>query len=147
MKGEQRRTLVESRTSASQSSSLRREPRLLFLAPEVRGERGKMISAFEPRLCTWFATDDRAPWPSAIIVTTAAMPMVIPMIVSDARSLFRRTMRSAMRIEEISRESMSLVPEGRDRVHQRGPPRGEEAEEDPDHSARRDGGDHRRDRE
>src|SRR5689334_847143 len=144
MKGEQRRTLVDSRTSASQSSSFRREPTLLFLAPEVRGERGKMMSAFEPRLCTWFATDERAPWPSAIIVTTAAMPIVIPMIVSEARSLFRRTMRSAIRMEEISRESMSLVPERRDGVELRGPPRREEAKDDPDRSAGRDRGDHRR---
>src|SRR5262249_1800442 len=147
MKGEQRRMLVDSRGSASQSSSLRREPTLLFLAPEVRGERGKMISAFDPRLCTWFATDARAPWPSAIIVTTAAMPIVIPVIVSDGRSLFRRTIRSAMRIDAISLPSMSLDPEGGDGVHLRGPPGGQESEDYPDRRAGRDGGDHRRDRE
>src|SRR4051812_37322961 len=75
------------------------------------------------------------------------MPMVIPMMVSDARSLFRRTMRSAIRSADKKRESTSLVPEGGDGVHQGGPPRGEEAEDDPDDGAGPDGGDHRRERD
>src|ERR1700677_3861895 len=100
MKGAQRWTLVASRGRASQSSSERREPAELFLAPEAWDDWGKTKSALSPRLDTELPPEARAPCPSAIMVTTAAMPMVIPTTVSPARSLLRRTMRRAMKNED-----------------------------------------------
>src|SRR5262245_11119655 len=130
------RMLEACRGRASQSSSLRREPAMLLRAPEGRDDCGMTKSTLAPRLATELDTLDRAPWPSAIMVTTAAIPMVMPMTVSPARSLFRRTIRSAMTSEDQKRESMSLVPEGHDGVEERGAPGREEAEEDADDHAR-----------
>src|SRR4051812_31665390 len=106
-----------------------------------------MKSTLSPRLETVLATLERTPWPSAIMVTTAAMPMVMPMTVSPARSLLRWTIRSAIRIEERTRESISFVPERGDGIEERGAARGEEAEDDADDHARAHRRDDRWDRE
>ena len=95
------------------------------------------MSAFDPRFGIWPLTFSRAPAPSAVTVTTAATPMVIPRIVSAARSLFRRTARERDRHRrEDAREHALTRSSARRSGPARGAPRREEAEHDADRRAR-----------
>ena len=101
--------LVDSRTSASASSSDRREPPAADFAPDGRAERMKTMSEFEPRFAICSLTAERAPWPRPVTVTTAATPIVMPRTVSAARSVLRRTARSAMTIADRMRANEALI--------------------------------------
>src|SRR5262245_59980257 len=65
--------------------------------PEVTDPGSSMIK-FEPSDLICSSTRACAPAPTAIIVITAATPMMMPSMVSVLRSLFTRRARSAMRM-------------------------------------------------
>ena len=96
------------KTARGQLVSLHARPESDATVIEVASDRPLSFTtlrlASPPRVVLDFPdTELRAPLPSAIIVTTAAMPIVMPMTVSPARSLLRWTMRSAIQIEAKTR--------------------------------------------
>ncbi|MNC88546.1 hypothetical protein D3C83_43680 [compost metagenome] len=65
----------------------------------------------EPSDLIWSSTRAWAPEPIAIMVITAATPMMMPSMVSVLRSLFTRRARSAMRM--LASQVMPSLPGSR----------------------------------
>ena len=94
-------------SSASSAVSVEIEPSPPRTPPTVVAP-GTMIRTLVPRLAISAWTEAVAPCPKLTIATTAPMPMMMPSIVSPARSGLRRRMRRADKVVS-QRKDIGLV--------------------------------------
>ena len=86
---------ISRRIAAPSSSLIEPSEPCAFRAPPIDEPAGTTISRLAPSVESDFCIRSWAPAPSALVVTTEAMPMRMPSAVSDARSLARPSARSA----------------------------------------------------
>src|SRR3954451_14399615 len=113
----------------------------------VRGPTGNLKTMIElgPKLRSTPATDSSKPVRMALTPMIVPVPMITPSTVRKARSLALRIVwiASAMPLAKARRVILFLHPKGFDRIQPGRPPRGIDAEEEPNRRREPDADQHR----